>query len=133
MTHVHFDLTEVERTMRELRSNALATLLKGPDTDRAKDGYRVQDRFFEAQLSVQLQMVTLLNESRDPAFIGRVIGGVIGMIMINTLAASPDPQRCWSEIERVIVQHLHALENDLPSGGVNVSRAVISGTAGGRA
>lgn len=133
MTHVHYDLTEVEQTMRELRSNALATLLKGPDTDRAKDGYRVQDRFFEAQLSVQLQMVTLLNESRDPAFIGRVIGGVIGMIMINTLAASRGPGVCWQAMESCIRQHLDALENDLPSDGVNVAKATISGTRGGRA
>jgi hypothetical protein len=132
MTHVHFDLAEVEKTMRELRSSALGALLSGTATDKAKDGYLVQDRFFEAQISIQLQMVRLLNEGRDPEFVGRVIGGVIGMVLINTLAASRSPTVCWQAIERCVKHHLDALENDLPS-GLNIARASVSGTPGGRA
>lgn len=133
MTHVHFDLAEIEKTMRELRSSALGALLEGAANGDVKKGYLVQDRFFEAQLSIQLQMVRMLNEGRDPEFVGHVIGGVIGMMLINTLAASRSPTVCWQAIERCIKHHLDALENDLPSGGVTVARASVSGTPGGRA
>jgi hypothetical protein len=132
MTHVHYDLASVETMMRNLRLETLTALLEGPDTAMAKDAYRVQDRFFEAQLAIQLQMVRLLNEGRDPQFIGRVIGGVIGSITVNTLAASSDIHACWTAIEECVAQNLEIL-GGTASDAIVTGCGSVQGTQGGRA
>jgi hypothetical protein len=132
MSYVHFDLKQVETTMREMREASLADLLAATTCAETKVGYLAQDRFFEAHVAAQVQMMGLLNDNRSPVFVGNTIGSFVGNVIVNTIAASAEPEACWDAIMRTMQQSVGALNEDGPQGLSCVS-AEIYGTSGGRA
>ena len=132
MAYIHFDIQEIEATMRNLREVALGKLLVSTSTASAKTCYLQQDRFFEAQLAAQLQMFALLNEQVAPGRIGKVIGSFVGTIIVNTLSASSDPETCLAELHETMNRIINVLSvNGSPD--VHKVTTDIVGTAGGRA
>lgn len=132
MAYTHYDLTEIETLMREMRAANLPQRIASSDNAESKIGYLAQDRFFEATVAAQLEMFRLLNEGRDPSFVGKTIGAFVGGLIVNTLAASPDPQACWSAINGTMLLSMSALgEEESPA--VSVAYTEVIGTPGGRA
>lgn len=132
MSYVHFDLKQVEKAMRDVRAEAMPRLLNGAASEEEVMGYLVQDRFFEAIVATQVEMIRLLNEDRTPEYIGMTLGVFIGNVTANTLAASADPVACWSRMQRALLKAIAALNGDDAS-GLQVTSAEICGTTGGRA
>ena len=132
MAYTHYDLTEIEAMMRQMRADNLPERLASAESAETKIGYLAQDRFFEATVAAQLEMFRLLNEGRDPSFIGKTIGAFVGGLIVNTLAASPDHQVCWSTIKGTMLLSMGVLGDD-ESPTVSVSFVEVRGTQGGRA
>lgn len=133
MDHVHYDLAQVEAQIREMRAREIPSRLAAADPP-TRELYLLQERFFEARLGVQLQMLQLLNEGCTPSRVGNVVGTCLANIALNTLSASPDPMSCWAEMVRVIMSAIPALAGEPdPASGVHVSAVEVHGTRGGRA
>lgn len=132
MSYTYFDLAEIEAAMRKMRETDLPVQLASTEDAYTKIGYLAQDRFFEAGLAANLEMFRLLNENRDPTFVGKTIGAVVGGVILNTLSASPAPHTCWTAIIETLNIAISALGDD-GHPAVRGSHVEITGTVGGRA
>ncbi|WP_322991059.1 hypothetical protein [Hoeflea sp.] len=131
MTYVNYDLEAVEKTMRAMFEETFMERLSAAATADEKICYIAQQRFTEAQISSQIEMLRMLNENRDAAFIGRTIGAFIGNTLVNTLSASQDPAVCLAQIDQVISNSIAAVYAE-PAAGVVWASRLINGTLGGR-
>lgn len=132
MTYVNFYLDAVEKTMRALYAETFVERLAGAETADEEIGYLAQQRFNEMQIGAQIEMLRLINEGRDAAFIGKTVGAFVGNIMLNTLAASKQPDVCIRSMDQVIQNSMAVLTGDANS-SVSISHCKIVGTKGGRA
>lgn len=132
MTYVHFDLAEYEQALRQVRDATLPIVIAQAKSDRERDGYLVQDRFFDAQLAALIEMMRLLNEGRSADYVGRAVGQLLGNIGLNTLAASEDPSACHATMAATIEASLQHLAGATPA-GFHVGQVTLNGTKGGRA
>lgn len=130
MSYVNYDLEAVEKTMRAIDEETFMGLMTAAATANEKIGYLAQQRFTEAQVLVQLEMLRLVNENRDAAFIGKTIGVFIGNAVANTVSASNDPALRLAHIDEVIRNALDAVCEGKANGVVCASR-IIEGTVGG--
>lgn len=132
MSYSYFNPHEVEAAMREMREAALGKVLAHASSASEKTGYLQQDRFFEAQLAAQLQMISLLNENVMPDRIGKVVGSFVGTVIVNTISASADPETCWKGLNRSMMRMVQMLDGDEHE-DMHKAAIEIVGTHGGRA
>ena len=131
MTHVHFDIAEVEAMFRAMRAQMrgrIETGLSGFPRDVAV----ATDGVFEAVLQLMLLTPRLRNEGRDDEFIGHVYGAILANVMMNAVGASADPGMAVEIIGRRIDRMLQTLGGAAPEGALVVKDEVV-GARGGRA
>lgn len=131
MTHVHFDLAEVEATLRLVHGRFLAeevATLRGPAREIADEA----SACFEAVLQMVLLTPRLRNTGRDDEFIAHVAGSVLANMMLNVICASADRGMSVEIIGRRIDRMLQVAGGDPPEGTM-LGQGTVTGTRGARA
>ncbi|WP_321362620.1 hypothetical protein [uncultured Celeribacter sp.] len=130
--HVHFDLTEYERKMREMHEASFPAVMAKAKNDRERLGYELQDRFFETQLAAQIEIMRMANEGRGAQDLGHATAVFVTNVVMNMISVSPDPSVSLNLIYRVMANGIRALAGDDPE-GFSLHSGDFCGSVGGRA
>lgn len=130
MTHVHFDLAEVERKFRAMHARMTEA------RDRLSNPYSREveaaaAEAFEGTLTLVMMTPRLRNEGRDDAFIAHVYGSILANVMLNAVMASGDPGGTVEIIGRRIDRMLAMVGSGEKPGGSLIGHDVVVGSTGG--
>lgn len=98
---------QIEAAFRSLRADAKSQL-SAMTPGQARECFEAQDRMFEANMTVVLETVRMLNEERAPNFIGVAVGSFLASILVFAVRNSQDPGLVLSTVNAICSRALTA-------------------------